>query len=518
MVRSRSRSDARAVPVARTPVAALPPPPRARPPRPAPAWGGALLLAAIVLALLIPFVAADPPDGLTQSNAPWTDEGFNLGNARNRVLFGQFHTDDVDRSLTNGPYSGVAALVFAVTGPSITAGRGISVAATVAAVLLLAAGLARPLGPRAALLAGAALGGCQLLLAYGRLGFTEPLVIAFLTGALVLMARAPERPSVLAGAAAGALLAAAVLTKAIAALPVLVMVAVPLTGALVRRHWRALRMVAAAVAVGLVTAGAWFALVAYPNLDRLMTGLAIWPSVSYPSDPAAVVIRVGEYLADSDGALPRTAALLVAATVGFAALVVRWPALPAPRRELALIGALWGLGTWAAIALGDYAPNRYIVPALPGLAVLAGLGLDSLARVPRPEAVRAVLAAALTVAVAAPGMNAYYRAAVSSGDQLPRNQRLLASVIPDDAVVYGSYGPTMLFGTDARLVTPWAPAGANVDDPLRRFGITHVLSDGRDADVEALVARMLDRAVPLIEVPWGPHTLTLYELRPPPTP
>src|SRR6266542_2660223 len=75
---------------------------------------GGLVLAAVVLALLVPFAGADPPAGLTGSNATWTDEGFNLANARQRVLFGEFATGDVDRSLTNGVYSAVAAAMLAV--------------------------------------------------------------------------------------------------------------------------------------------------------------------------------------------------------------------------------------------------------------------------------------------------------------------------------------------------------------------------------------------------------------------
>jgi len=82
-----------------------------------------LLLAGVVLWLLVPFAGVDPPERLTVSNAPWTDEGFNLANARERALTGQFATGDVDRSLTNGAYSALAAATFAVTGPSLAAGR-----------------------------------------------------------------------------------------------------------------------------------------------------------------------------------------------------------------------------------------------------------------------------------------------------------------------------------------------------------------------------------------------------------
>src|SRR6266536_4236858 len=156
---------------------------------------GGLVLAAVVLALLVPFAGADPPAGLTGSNATWTDEGFNLANARQRVLFGEFATGDVDRSLTNGVYSAVAAGVFAVTRPRLAAGRAISMVAVAVAVLLLAAGLAVPFGAAAALLAAAALGGADLVLEYGRLALVEPTVVALLTAAFVLAVRAPWRPS-----------------------------------------------------------------------------------------------------------------------------------------------------------------------------------------------------------------------------------------------------------------------------------------------------------------------------------
>jgi hypothetical protein len=469
------------------------------------ALAGAALLACVTVAVLLPFLAADPPTGLTTSNAPWTDEGFNLANARNRVLFGRFGTDDVDRSLTNGAYSGLAAVVFAVTGPSIPAGRAISVAAVAAAVLLAGAGLARPLGTRGALLAAAALGGCQLLLQYGRLGFTEPLTVALLTGALVLVARAPERPSWKAGAGAGVLFAVAISVKAIALVAAGAALAVLLGMALARRDRASLRMGLAALAGGALAAGAWLALVALPNLDRLRTGLKIWPEVGYPGNPVALVRRLGAYLIDADGALGLAGPLLLAAAAGAVLLAARWRELPPGRRDLLLTGLLWGAGSWGAIAIGDYAPNRYMAPALPGLAVLAGAGLAWIA------GRRAWVAAALAVVVALPGIAGFVTRAAGAGDQLGPARRTLTRALPDDAVVYGSYGPTMLFGTRARLIQPWAPAGANVDDPATRFGVTHVLLDetGPVLGPDGL-AVVPATGPPLATVAWGPHTLTLY--------
>ncbi|HZD75138.1 MAG TPA: glycosyltransferase family 39 protein, partial [Actinomycetota bacterium] len=199
---------------------------------------GGLVLAVLVLVLLAPFARSDPPARLTGSNAAWTDEGFNLANARQRVLLGEFATGDVDRSLTNGAYSAVAALVFTVAEPHLAVGRAISMVAVALAVLLLAVGLAGPLGATPALLAAAALAGTDLMLEYGRLALLEPTVVALLSGALVVAARAWGRPSPWAGAGLGLLLAAAVSVKATALVPALAMLAVAVVAALGRRDRR----------------------------------------------------------------------------------------------------------------------------------------------------------------------------------------------------------------------------------------------------------------------------------------
>jgi len=358
-----------------------------------------LVLAAAVLALLLPFAGADPPAGLTGSSAPFTDEGFNLANARNQVLFGRFGIDDVDRSLSNGAYSAVGAAVFLVTRPRLAAGQVVSMACVAAAVLLLALGLAEPLGRPAALLAAAALAGADLALEYGRLALLEPMVVVLLTAAFVLAVRSHRHPSATAGAATGLLVAAAVSVKATALLPGLVLLGVPLASALHARASRGpgrpgpgadlpARLVTALAAVGAAGGAAlvWLLAVALPNADRLGTALRIWPKVRYPGSPGALVARLGEYLVHSDQALGRSAPLLASAGIGLAVAAARWRALDPGRREALVMAAGWGFGLWAAIAVGDYAPNRYVVPALPGLAVLAGFGLATLAAAVRSPA------------------------------------------------------------------------------------------------------------------------------------
>ncbi len=491
----------------------------ARPARRASLIAG-LVLALLVLALLVPFARSNPPERLTASNAPWTDEGFNLANARQRVLLGKFAVGDVDRSLTNGVYSAIGALVFAVAEPRLAVGRAISMAAVALAVLLLAVGLAEPLGTGTALLAAAALAGSDLMLEYGRLALVEPTVVALLTGAFVLAALAPWRPSPAAGVGLGLLLAAAVSAKATATVPALAMLALVTGAALARRDRRALVMGLVATGAALAAAVAWLVAVALPNQERLRIGLRIWPEVDYLGAPWTLAARLGHYLAEgSDGAVWRSLPLLVAATLGLVALGWRWRSLARPARDTLVLAALWGVGQWASIGAADYlpshytAPNRYVVPALPGLAVLAGFGLATLAVLLRG---RIPVVAALTAALVAPGVAKFLSEAASSGSERERDQRVLAAALPRHASVYGAYAPTLLFDTRAELVTPWPSAGANVDHPISRFGITNVLalssSAASDPTMQVPELRDLVDMTVVAVVHWGPHTLLLYRV------
>jgi 4-amino-4-deoxy-L-arabinose transferase-like glycosyltransferase len=490
---------------------------------------GALALAAAVLWLLLPFAGSDPPSGLTASNAAWTDEGFNLANARRWALTGTFATGDIDRSLTNGAYSAFAAGIFAVTGPSLAAGRTLSMVALAVAVLLLALGLARPLGRMPALLAGVALGGSDLMLEHGRLALVEATVVALLAAAFVLAVRAAWRPTPIAGVGLGLLLAAAVSVKATALLPAVVMLATILVAAVRRRDRPALTMGLAAAASAALVALAWLLVVALPNWERLRTAVRVWPQVDYLDDPLGIAGRVWRHLAASDQAVGRSLPLLLAAAVGLAVLAVRWRRLQPPARDALVMAAAWGIGLWAVVAAGDYlpghyaAPNRYPVPALPGLAVLAGFGLAFVAYRAGGDAGTAagqrraaVAGVVLGLAVAVPGVATYLDGALRSGRTREADQRMLAAAVSEDAVVYGAYAPTLLFDTRLATLTPWPSADANVRDPVGRLGVTHVLVGNGPADPTGRVPTIVEQGpiTVLPRVPWGGQELALYALAP----
>ena len=186
------------------------------------------------------------------------------------------------------------------------------------------------------------------------------------------------------------------------------------------------------------------------------------------------------------------------------------------------MAALWGVGLWLAVAVADYlpdhygAPNRYVVPALPGLAVLAGFGLADLAAVAgRGRArVAGVVGVVLGVAVALPGVVAYLDGAMASGRSREQGQRVLATSLPEEAVVYGAYAPTLLFDTRLATLAPWPSAGANVGDPIGRLGVTHLLVGPVPSDPTSRVMALpgAGRTSSLARVRWGPGELFLYDL------
>ena len=164
--------------------------------------------------------------------------------------------------------------------------------------------------------------------------------------------------------------------------------------------------------------------------------------------------------------------------------------------------------------MGDYAPNRYVVPALPGLAVLAGFGLDAVAALAgRATPLKAgVVATLLGLAVAAPGVGRFLAGADPGPGHRVAAERALAARVDDRDVVYGAYAPTLLFDTGVRTVTPWLPARANTDDPVGRFGVTHVLVAER-GDPTGEVPAVRDRGALLAVVTWAGQAPELYRIR-----
>ena len=405
----------------------------------------------IVFALLAAFVLRDPAAHLTASNAPATDEAWDLINARNFVLFGQFSTDDWNLHLVNLPYSAIQAVVFTVAGIGMAQGQILSIAAVALTMAALGWGLRRPLGGQAAFLAALAYGTSALILYYGRLAFLEPLVALGLTVGGLLALRAETARSGHWGLVAGLALALAIGTKPSAAFA-----AAGILGGVAAVGWRRAEvrrwLGAALLAIG-VAGLAWIALIGLPNQAAVATDLRIWPAEPLLAPPTTILHRVLAFAVHNDHFVLLAAPLIVFGLLGWAVSVRAWRRLTGPARTLLGTATGWAIAGFGILALAPYRPNRYEVPLLPALAILGAVGwatlgpwLDRTGRL-RSNTIGIIVAAA----VAVPGLLLFASWMGTTGSTLPRIQASVRAIVPAGASVQGDLAPA--FGLQASVVT-----------------------------------------------------------------
>ena len=469
---------------------------------------GGCVVALALLALLVASVGADPAAGVTASASPWTDEGWNVVNARNLVLLGHWSTDEWNLYLLNLPYSLLQAAWFAIAGVGIVQARLVDVGTTVLAVLAMGVGLRRPLGwgaPVAAL----ALGASALVLYYGRLAYLEPPVMLLLVLALLALSR--PRPGLALGAAAGVALALAIATKASAGFAGAgLLVGVAWAGRADRDVRRALPgALAGLVAVAL----AWSVLVALPHAAQIPADLRIWASEPLPRSLGELLRRVTSYATRSDGAIPLAAPLLLAGGLAAPVLLALRAELTDEQRRLAAACAGWfvlGMGVLLAV---PYRPNRYVVPLLPPLAILAGLAVAAAARhlgLRRgPAAVGAVV---LAVALAGPGLVLDARWLGDATSTLPGVQARVAALIPPGSAVQGDLAPVLAMRARAATIVSRPATDINAGDLYASAGVRWVLTTGDAPAWAALHATAWAARTEVMCVAWGPGRTCLYRL------
>lgn len=430
------------------------------------------LLAAVLLIVQLP---ADPASGVTFSTSPWTDEAWSVLGARNLVLLGTWTTDDLAMHVVQLPYQLAVTGVFELFGVGIVQARALSVVLSVAAVVLAALVTARHFAAPAGIVAGIALATSPLLVYYGRLAYLEPMVTFALTaGAAILLSGSPRRAIAL-GAVAGGLLALAVGTKPSAIAAALGILA----GAALAGRTGVPKIgtaVAAAVAVIVVAGIGWAALIGIPQRDAVDTAFRFWPAQPIPETPLDWVVRVGRYVRASDGANTLTLPLIVGAGVGTVVAARRWRSLTPGQRML--VGAAVG---WVAlgmlfIVLSAYRPNRYVVPVLPALAMLAGAGVSLLlARLDgRGAFVRAALVAA---ALAAPGIALWAGWQASASYRLPEIQAEVARLIGSNGAVEGGLAPAFAMRAPVPAILSRPALEINGGDLYADEGVRWLVAD-----------------------------------------
>lgn len=360
-----------------------------------PPWGWIALIGAAWLALRLPVAFGMPlfMDEALYGAQAWTG----LHDAGALFIGSPVARPPLQPWLAMGPLVAGLSPEAAVRIVSLASGL-----VTLGAVTALAARL----GGRTSALFAAAL--CALLpffVVNDVVGVADPVVTAAATCALLASVRLADDPRLRAGLLLGAALAAGVFAK----LTGLLAVALAPAGLLLfdwpgadrsarLRRWT----IGFAIALGMVAA------------VMVVMKLGADGSSLFKSESGLQEFRTpGDVLGDPVGSWRANDELL-----GTLASYVTWPVLllaalgvagaRGPQRRLALLLALWAIVALAAGILGGRAPYpRYLMPAVPSIAVLAGHGAAMLARAVRARAdarYAVALAGALLVALAIPAV------------------------------------------------------------------------------------------------------------------
>jgi 4-amino-4-deoxy-L-arabinose transferase-like glycosyltransferase len=483
------------------------------------AWTLALLAVPLVIAvLMLVFLGADPARGVTGSNGPFTDESWDVMNARNLVLLGTWATDDWTLHLVNMPFSVSAAAVFSVLGVGIEQGRLVSVVATLVTLGALGAVLRRHVGGGPALLAVIALGFSTLVLYYGRLAFLEPMVSMWLTlGALtVLLARGPRAGRW--GIAAGVLLALGVGTKPSAlASAVGMLVAVGIVGF---RQPSVRRWVAGSAAAIGVAGAAWAALVWLPNRSAISGVLRIWASEPIIAPIRTVLRRVLAYPLSNDGFLVASAPLVAAGAAGWALAVWARRRLTPELRLLVALATGWIVFGLGLLAVAPYRPNRYEVPILPAFAILVGVGArvaDDAARTRWPRwrqgRLPVVAGTLLAVVLIAPGLAAFATWMANATYRLPEIQAQLQAEVPAGSVSQGDYAPAFLMRAPAVTIVSRPATNISAGDLYATRGVRWVVTtDGQPPQWAAQHPDAWAARRQVLCSPWGTANVCVWQL------
>lgn len=336
----------------------------------------AVLVGVALFAILAIFAAADPVSSVTSSVAPFTDEAGNFVNARNFVQVGQWSTDQWNLYLVNLPFSLVEVAAFKLIGVGLVQARLAMIVCVSLTTVALIWGLRGAIGRACATFAGLAFAFSGLILYYGRLAFLEDLVVLGLTMGTLVLAR-DSRLNLRSGLFSGACFAVAIGTK-----PSALYAVVGIVGAMGlvwgRRDPGMRRWIAGAVGVIVAAGLVWLVVVGLPNQAAIAVDIKIWPVYKWSLTPGALISSVVIYLTWGNDHLYGflLLPLIVLSFVGLVSIVVLRRRLTGPQAKLSAAAFAWAAFGFGVLMVVSYRPNRYVVPLVPAMAILAAIGLN----------------------------------------------------------------------------------------------------------------------------------------------
>jgi 4-amino-4-deoxy-L-arabinose transferase-like glycosyltransferase len=322
-----------------------------------------LILAAGAL-LRIQHLRADPPlliPSLSGSAGIYFDEGIYSQNARNRILYHRWITDEWNPLIYNSLLTGFYYLGFRLFGISIVTVKAISILLGMLAVLCFHLTLRRYLAERPSLVATAMFAFNFYWVMYNRIGLLENFSTLCFVLAFYFFVSALEREWLAAWS--GCFVALAVLSKYLFAYFLLSALLAAAVHSLRRRRFRFFAIFCGGV---LGVAALWFFVIYLPfhaSFSKIGKG---WGALSLPRSLGQVAANiVGNPVARYMQLMP------IEFVLGMLFIVL--VAFKAVRREkerpdsVEVFVFFWLIGVFFQMGVLNYRPMRYYLPAIPAL-------------------------------------------------------------------------------------------------------------------------------------------------------
>ncbi|MHB8094776.1 MAG: glycosyltransferase family 39 protein [Candidatus Aminicenantales bacterium] len=333
-------------------------------------WAVLLLILVLAAALRLPHIKADPPvllANISGSAGIYFDEGIYCHNARNKILFGRWITDEWNPLVYNAPLTLLYYLVFRVFGISIVAVKLLNIFFGLAAILIFHAGIRRFLPFREASPVTALLAFDYCWTMYNRIGLLENFSALCFVSSLYFFLRIGDRKPM--AFFLGMTVAVAALSKYLFAFFLISTLLAVGYKAWKRREPRILLLFGAGgAAVGIP----WFLGIFLPFRSTFGKIGAGWGMLSLPrSLSQAWGNLVHNPLPRYLQLLPLAAFFLI--LFGGLILIKLLGSGEGRMRSADLFVFCWIAGTVCSLGLLNYRPLRYYLPLIP--AVYASLAL-----------------------------------------------------------------------------------------------------------------------------------------------
>jgi 4-amino-4-deoxy-L-arabinose transferase-like glycosyltransferase len=331
---------------------------------------GLVLILAVAAGLRLQHIRSDPPrilPSISGSAGIYFDEGIYCHNARNRILFGRWITDEWNPMVYSAPLTLVYFLAFKLFGISMVTVKSVNILFGLAGILLFFGGLRRYMRSRTALILAALFAFDYYGMMYNRIGLLENFcVLGFMLGFYLFSDEKNRRGTAFS---LGLVVAVTSLSKYLFAYFLISTLLAVAYRAFRRRDARYLAYFLSGVfAVGML----WFGAIYLPfraTFSKIGSG---WGMLSLPRSIAQAWSNLVH------NPLPRY--LQLAPLAGFFLVLfvglVLWKTIRRRSTELDPLDVfvfLWIAGAVLSMGFLNYRPLRYYLPLIP--AIYLGISL-----------------------------------------------------------------------------------------------------------------------------------------------